>query len=780
MRLYIYVKGMWARLTGFIIRNRVWFIAIIVAITAVMGYKAREVSLDYNFPQVIPVTDPDYQYYQEFKKQFGEDGDLVIIGFQNKDVFKKDIFNAWLQLSKDLKQLTGVKTVASVANLVSLQKDTAKHAFTIKPFVTAPLQTQEQADSIKEAFLNMPFYRGLFYNDSTGATLMAIKLEVKTLKSKNRFALVDSIEALGDKFSEEQKIDIHYSGLPYIRTIFATKIQEELNFFLILSVAVTSVILLVFFRSVYNVVFPLTLISVVIIWTMGFIVLMGYKLTLLTGLIPPLIVIVAVPNFIYFLNRYHTEFKKYGNKFVAIIRMMQNIARVIFLNNVTTAIGFGVLFFVDSPVMKEFGVVAFFMITVAYFATIVLMPIIFSYLPEPSVKQTKYLENRFMTRFVNWVNWVVHERRKALYLTASIIAVIAAFGLTKLHAIGYVMDDIPEDDMLSKDLAFFEHNFKGLMPFEITIDTKQKNGLLNTATLAKIEQLQDSIEALPEFSSSMSVVNVGKYAKQAFYNGSPSRYSLPSMRELSFMRGYLKGLDMNKGGNLNLSIVDSNFQTARISAKMADAGSVRLTEIKDKLDKDIDTIFQGDDISHKFTGFSLVFLKGSDYLISGLGSSLVSAILMIIAVIAMLFPSVRLVIITLIPNILAILITAGIMGYFNIPLKPSTVLVFSIAFGIAVDASFHFLVTYRQDLMLHNWDISKTITYALNQTGASIIYTSMVLFFGFGIFCFSSFGSTIALGALTSITILCAMFTNIIMIPALLINFDKKSKKINI
>jgi predicted RND superfamily exporter protein len=609
---------------------------------------------------------------------------------------------------------------------------------------------------------------------------MAVKLNVKTLKSKKRFSLVDSVQEISGIFAKENDITLHYSGLPYIRTIFATKIQQELNFFLILSVVVTSIILLAFFKSIYNVIFPLAIIAIVIIWTMGFIVLLDFKLTLLTGLIPPLIVIVAVPNFIYFLNRYHTEYKKYGNKFVAIIRMVQNIARVIFLNNVTTAIGFGVLFFVNSPVMKEFGVVAFLMITSTYVTTLILMPIIFSYLPEPSTKQTKYLDNRLMTRFLKWVNWMVHERRKVLYSAAAGIAIVAGIGLTKLHAIGYVMDDIPKDDLLSKDLAFFEDNFKGLMPFEIIIDTKRKNGLLSTRILSKIEQLQDTLNVIPEFSRSVSIVNVAKYARQAFYNGSESRYSLPSMRELTFMRTYLKGVQMGKGGNLNLSIVDSNFETARVSAKMADAGSVRLNQIKTKLSKDIPEIFEGDDIDFKFTGFSLVFLKGSDYLISGLVSSLISAILLIIVVITILFPSARLVVITLIPNILAILITAGIMGYFNIPLKPSTVLVFSIAFGIAVDASFHFLVTYRQDLMLHNWDISKTITYALNQTGASIIYTSLVLFFGFGIFCFSTFGSTISLGALTSITILCAMFTNIIMIPALLISFDKKSKKITL
>jgi hypothetical protein len=771
---------MWSKITGFIIRNRFACLVVVLVLSGIMGYIGREVKLSYDFPKIIPQSDSDYVYYQRFKKVFGEDNDLMIAGFNNQDVFQKDILNDWYRLGFELRKIKGVNSVGSVATLANLKKDTASRRFIVRPFMQKEVSSQEEADSLKDKLLHLPFYKGLFYEDSTHSTLMAVQLNPQMLVSKDRIYLIDSMEQAVSRFAKRHSIEVHYSGMPYIRTIFTQKMQREINFFLILSIAVTALVLLIFFRSIYAVVFPIGLFGVVIAWTLGIIVLFGYKLTLLTGLIPPLIAIIAVPNFIYFLTRYHTEYKKYNNKYVAIIRMVQNIARVVFLNNTTTAIGFGVLYFVDSPMLKEFGVVAFLMIVTTYFATLILMPIIFSYLPAPSPRQVHYLNNPFMSRFMHFVDWLVHKKRQTLYAVTVIIAGIAIFGLTKLHAVGYIMDDIPEEDRLSKDLAFFENNFKGIMPLDIIIDTKKKNGLLDTDYLSRIEQLQDTLEAMPAFASTLSVADVAKYANQAFYNGMESRYRIPTKREKVFLYSYLMGMRKGNNNAVNAKLWDTAFQQARISTRMADVGSRELKKIIQKLDSTIPKIFEGMEVGYRFTGFSLIFLKGNGYLIKNLISSIIMAIALIIVVIAFLFPSFRLVVITLVPNILALLITAGIMGYFGVPLKPSTVLVFSIAFGIAVDASFHFLVTYRQDLKLHNWDISKTVTIALRQTGFGVIYTSLVLFFGFGIFCFSNFGSTISLGALTSITLLCAMFTNIILIPALLISFDKKGNRLKL
>ncbi|MDQ3072100.1 MAG: MMPL family transporter [Bacteroidota bacterium] len=767
---------MWFKVANFIVRQRIPFLIAIAAITVFFGFFAKDVSLSFNSPQVIPLSDPDYEAYREFKKEFGEDGDLLIIGIQPNNVFRKDIYNAWAALTDKITTVGGVRGVNSITNIQTLEKDTANTSFVRKRFFSGNLQSSRQADSLRLAMLDLPFYHNLFYNDTTQATFMAVRIEQEVLSTSRRVNVIDSVRLYTEAFSKKHDLGLHYSGLPYIRTTFAQKIQKELNLFLLLSVAITSVILLIFFRDIYAVIFPLILIGIIVVWTLGIIVILGYQLTILTGLVPPLIVIIAVPNFIYFLNRYHTEYRKHANKLMAINRMVQHIAMVVLLNNVTTAIGFGVLYFVDSPILKEFGVVAFIVVIAIYCATLVLMPIVFSFLPTPSVKQTTYLDNRWMNKYLDKINYIVQNKRPLVYITSVVIAGISVFGMLNLKAVGYILDDVPAHDKLYKDAMFFEKNFKGIMPFEITIDTRQQDGLKNVNIIKRIADLQDSIEARPEFGTTLSIADFVKFAKQAYYNGSPSKFTMPT-RDFGDMglQAYLSNMQNSPDRAMSLSLVDTGYRKARVSAKMADIGSVRLAVVMTELDTLTQSMFPDAEIG--FTGYSRVFLKGNGYLLDSLISSLTAAILLIIILIIFMFRSFRLSMIVLIPNLLALLITGGIMGFFDIHLKPSTILVFSIAFGIAVDASFHFLARYRQDLKLHNWDIQHTVRISLEQTGFSVIFTSIVLIFGFGIFCFSDFGSTISLGALTAITVFSAMFTNIILIPALLLSFDRKKPR---
>jgi predicted RND superfamily exporter protein len=766
---------MWNNISGFLIRQRIAIIVVMGIITAFMAYEATKVELSYEFPQIVPQSDPDYVFYRNFKDSFGEDGNIITVGFSEKDVFTLDVLNDWCKLARDLDSVPGVDTVVSIASLPWVEKNTEEKRFVMRPLISHLPRTQTQADSIKKELLNLPFYKHLLYNEKTHATLLAIRVKQKTLVSKDRVALINNTRRLGDSFAVRHGLTAHYSGLPYIRTIFAQKIQKELNLFLALSVIVTALILLVFFRSIYNVIFPLIIIIVILIWTLGIIVLYGYKITLLSALIPPLVVIIGIPNFIYFLNNYHQEYKKNRKKILAITRMVNNIAQVVFLNNTTTAIGFGVLFFVDSPILNEFGTIAFTMIVLTYVITLMLMPAVFSMLPDPKTRHLHYLENPIMRRFLNVINALAQNNRKKVYAISTLLLIVSLFGMTKLKDLGYVLDDVPKGDKLYQDLAFFQDNFKGIMPFEMIVNTKKKNGLLNLKRLEQIEQLEDTIKNIPEFSDvPLSIVDVVKFARQSFYFGDSSKYGLLSPREEIFMLPYIKR--MNTRSNIGSSLMDKNMQVARISAKLADVGTVRLDQIVKKLNSDAVKIFPGKDVDFKITGYSFIFMKGNKYLLANLIWSLALAIGLIIVVIVILFRSARLVLIALIPNFLALIITGGIMGFFGIHLKPSTVLVFSIAFGIAIDASFHFLVRYRQDLKRNNWDISTTVSESLHRTGFSVVYTSLVLFFGFGIFCFSNFGSTVALGALTAITLLCAMFTNIILIPALLLSFDKTKK----
>jgi len=533
---------------------------------------------------------------------------------------------------------------------------------------------------------------------------------------------------------------------------------------------------LIFFRSLYAVIFPLTVIVIVIITSFGTIELLDYRITTLTGLIPPLITIIGVPNFIYFLNKYHNEYHKHGHKMLAITRMVQKLGVVIFLTNVTTAIGFGVLYFTDSPILKEFGLVTSINVLATFVVSLIVIPVIFSLLPSPSRSQTKYLQNPLMKATINRISQLVSHYRPVVYVSFILIGIAAMIGITQLNAVGYILDDLPEKNKISRHLQFFEDHFNGVLPFEVTVNTGQPKGLTDLRNLEKINQLQDSIENYPEFAKTLSMVDFVKFAKQAYYNGNPNKFELPSRRERSFMSPYLNTI--NDSAGLAMKMVDSNRQIARISTKIEDAGSVVLRKRVNQLQQAADSIFTQDATKVNFTGQSLIFLKSNQYLIKSLIYSLSLAFILISIIMGLLFVKVRMIIISLIPNFIPLLLTAGIMGFAGIPLKPSTVLVFSIAFGISVDDALHFLVKYRQELKNHNWNIQKTVDVSLRETGVSMIYTSLVLFFGFTIFLFSSFGGTTYLGLLTSITLLIAMVTNLVLLPSLIRSFDRKRSSI--
>jgi predicted RND superfamily exporter protein len=303
------------------------------------------------------------------------------------------------------------------------------------------------------------------------------------------------------------------------------------------------------------------------------------------------------------------------------------------------------------------------------------------------------------------------------------------------------------------------------------IDTKRKKGVMKLSTLKRMNEIEAFIEETPELSKPISVVSLVKYSKQAYYNGNPKYYQLPTSQESSFILSYAKN-STSKVDLLN-NFVDSTGQYARITTFMKDVGTDKMQRIEENLLEKIHKVFPKERYNAVVTGKALVFQKGTKYLVKNLAISLSLAILLISLFMAYMFRSTRMIIVSLIPNLIPLLITAGLMGYIGVPIKPSTILVFSIAFGISVDDTIHFLAKYRQELQANKWKIKPSVYGALRETGVSMFYTSIVLFFGFSVFTISSYGGTVALGALVSATLLFAMLSNLLLLPSLLLSLER-------
>ena len=768
---------MWGHIALFIIKFRRILLILIGVATLGMAYVARNVEMTYDFAQVVSPEDPDMVYFQQFKKTFGEDGNILAIGMQDSSVYKLKNFGLYDQLANDLVKVPGVSGVLGLPKLIQIEKDTVNNRFVTAPVFKRVPTSQAQLDSLLGVVSNIEFYKGQVIAPRTGATLLAVTLDPKWLNSDKRKEVMGSILNLSEKFEQASGIKLHYAGLPYVRSTMTSKVSAEMKFFALLMVGVMAVILYIFFRTWSAVVVPLLVVIIVMIWCIASIVLLGFKINLLTGLIPSILVVISVPNCTYLLSRYHYDYRKSGNQILAMTRVIRKIGLITLVNNTTTAIGFFVFTFTDIAILYQFGLVATINIFVAFAISFIMIPAVFTYLPGPTEKQLEHLDSKGLVGIIHFLDFVVLRRRKAIFITAAVLVGLAAIGISRIEAVSYMVDDLPKKSSVNADLDFFEARFGGVMPLEFVVDTKKPKGLLKLPNLQKIDQFDKFLQAQPELSTPLSMVTFLKAAKEAFYNGNPDYYKLPDNDDKNFILSYLansQGQGGNSTGKLLKTFTDSTQQRARISVKIADIGSHNLdTLVNKRIDPAIKRIFAGTDMAVRRTGTTVIFTKGNEYVIGTLGESLAWAFGLVAVVVLLLFHSVRTIFYALIPNILTLTLTAGVMGYFGIALKPSTALIYVIALGIDGDNSIHLLAKFRQEMAITGKSVSEAITNTLSEAGSSMIYTSIVLFIGFSIFGFSEFGGTKALGILMGTSLLVTNFSNLVFLPALLVAFER-------
>jgi len=778
---------MWSRLATFILRGRLPILLVLAAITAGMAMRIDELGIRYKFGGLLPDDDPALVAYNDFLDEFGEEGNVVALGIQDGRLDSLEVFRAWWDLDSVLRSIRVpvdslrpdgtrwdthvVDSVFGFRTAVELVRVDDPKSFAVEPVFKSRPESQAALDSVLLRLRSLPFYEGFLHTES-GATIQMIYVNAPLFNSENRGRSVELLVEEVERFEAQTGVDVHVSGLPYIRTEVTTKIKRELGLFIALAAIVTALLLLLFFRNVVVMTVCMLVVGTGVVWSLGSIVLFGYQLTALMGLIPPLMIVIGVPNCIYLLNKYHAEYKRHGNKGLALTRMVRKVGNATFMTNATTALGFAAFMFTTSDVLQQFGVIASVNILAMFCISLLIIPAVFSWLPPPRSRHVRHLDRRWVSLVVQRLERAVSHHRRAVYITTVAVLILGGFGISQIKVTGNVAGDLPQEDAILTDLHWFEDRFGGVMPFEVMIETDKPGQVTQLAFLKKVEQLQGVLAEEPQLSRSMSIVDGLKLAKQGFFRGNPSRYALPTRREQSFMGPYLSGTSgtgIDGGGRF----VDEAKTITRVTAQVADIGTREMGELTERLQARIDSIFPPEKHNVTLTGTSVVFVEGTTYLVKNLLISLALAVLVIATVMSILFRSARMVAISLLPNLVPLIFTAAAMGYFDIALKPSTLLVFSIAFGISVDDTIHLLAKYRQELDLHGWNMREAVLLAVRETGVSMMYTSIVLFFGFLMFFASDFEGTRALGILVSTTLLVAMLTNLVLLPSMLLGFER-------
>ncbi len=766
-------QGFWARVARIILRNRILILLLIAAITVFMAMQWENMRFSNSQANLLPDDHPINLEYQNFLNQFGEEGNTVIFAIGDSALYSPSNFNRWNKFSKQLGAFPEVDFVLSTDNLQELIRDKEKQEFVLEPLIKSEIKTQKDVDTLASHLFNdLPFYDNLIYNKEsrTIRTVMYLDKDIVNTSVRKDFILKD-LTNLVNNFEEETGMDVRVSGMPYIRTMNSQNIIDEIGKFILAALGVTSLIFFFFFRSFRATLISMFIVIIGVMWAFGVLGLLQYEITVLTALIPPLIIVIGIPNCIFLINKYQQEVKKHGNQALSLQRVISKIGNATLMTNMTTASGFATFIVTDSKLLKEFGIVASINIIGIFILSLLIIPIVYSFMTLPKTKHLKHLNKKWIDAFVNWMVQIVREKRISVYVISIVLLVVSIIGIYQIEISGSPIEDMPKKADFFSDIRFFENEFDGIMPVEIVVDTKKPKGVMKPATLKRMDRLTTVIDEIPELSKPISVVNLVKYSKQAFYSGIPKYYQLPTTQENNFIMDVARKSSDN--GNLLKSFVDSTGQTARLTTFMKDVKTERMEDIETRLYEHIAKIFPSERYSVYMTGSALLFLKGTKYLVKNLVISLTFAIFLIALFMAFLFRSFRMIVISLIPNLLPLVITAGVMGFVGVPIKPSTILVFSIAFGISVDDTIHFLAKYRQELTANRWQIKKSVYAALRETGVSMFYTSIVLFFGFSVFVISNFGGTVALGALVSATLMFAMLANLILLPSLLLSLER-------
>jgi predicted RND superfamily exporter protein len=768
--------GFWEFIARIILRNRILLLSGIVLATVLLALQWKNVKFTQTEANLIPADDKVNVDYNYFLKNFGEEGNLIVVATKDERLFTPKVFKAWSELMIKIKNDKEVSLVISVDNLQELVKNDSLQSFELKPFVNPKkINDQNYLNQLKsDFFTKFPFYQGLLFNQKTHAVRSAIYIDKTIVNTKVRKEyIIKKLIPEIDKFYKETGIKPHVSGMPYIRTLNAKTIIDEIGIFIAAALLITSLIFFYFFRS-----FRATLVSMIVViigvmWSFGIMGGMGYEITVLTALVPTLVIVIGIPNCIFFINKYHQEYHKHSNKAKALQRVITKTGTATLMTNITTAVGFATFIVTNNDLLQEFGVVTTINILTIYLLSLLIIPIFFSYIPPPNSRHLGHLERKSLTFFFDWIINTVKHNRFGIYVTSVVLLVFGIIGIYEIKISGSILEDMPKKTAFFDDIRFFEKEFDGVMPLEIMIDTKKKNGAMKLTNLKRMEELEETIIEIPELSKPLSIVNLAKSFTQAYYNGNPEFYALPSSQEETFLIPYVKN-SLKKGKDNQLkSYISTDGSIARMTTFIKDENGEKMEEIEAQIRKKVNKLFPSPKYEVIITGKASVFQKGTKYLLDNLLSSLLFAFLLTGGLVAVMFRSFKMVLVSIIPNLLPLLMTAGLMGFLGIPLKPSTLLVFGIAFGLSVDDTLRFLAQYRLELARNDWKIKKSVFATFNDAGISMFYTSIVLFFGFSVFMLSSFGGTVALGGLVSITLCFGMLSNLVLLPALVLTLNK-------
>ena len=738
-----------------------------VAFTTLFALQLRETRFDYDFEKFFPIDDPETTFFFEHRTKFESDNDFLLIAIERKDgIFDLPFLQKVDRYVDELSHLDMVTSVTSITRQPQVFLLPTGTAVT-KPYIHLDTN-QLKKDSI--AIYNSKELINTLVSDDAKSLCLFIKHEEYISKKKSD-KLIKSIYKTTEKFD----FDKHFIAG---RTVGQNFYIEKMNYEMLLYVGLSAILIVLFlfiaFRSAWGILIPQVILLGTLVWIVGLMGLFNQPINIILTTLPSVMFVVAMSDVIHLVSRYLDALRVEADKLDAIIVAIREVGMSTFLTSLTTAIGFFSLYFVNVEPIRVYGIVLGVGVLIAFFLTIVTLPVLFYLFPGPKYI-IKKKEAHFWAKYLQKWFIIVLKRRKIVLISAFVVILMSLIGLFKIEANNYLMDDMRADEPMKQDFNYLDEHYGGIRPLEMSVILKDstksfwdKDILMELDKVERFLENEYGAEVKQSLSQTVKVMNRSSHA------GLPDYYEVPTSQRT--INSFKKKLKFVEQGKLYHSLIDSNEVVTRISGGIGDVGNTVMQKKNKALKTFLDQLESKDYLEFKLTGTSHLLDKNMSYLASSLVKGLLVSIGIVAFIMGILYRSFSMLVISIIPNMIPLIIVAGIMGYFGITLKTSTAIIFTIAFGIAVDDTIHFLGKFKHELMK-----GRSKMYALKRsyltTGKAMIITSLILCSGFLLLMISTFLGTFYMGMLLSLTLFFALLLDLTLLPVLLLLFYHPKKK---
>lgn len=731
--------------------------AILILLVVISGAFITKISFDFDFESFFPVGHPEREVFAEFNERFAYDNDFLLLVFKNESgIFNKEFLTRVEQIGASIDSLADTEALLSPVNL-TLPVKTSLGLSGIR--ILHPESDQRlQKDSLR-----------LVSNGTFEKNLFALQENSLIIRIKHRH--FEDFQVSEDYISQVEKIilaggitDYYLAGRTSVQSEFIDLIQTDFGVFIVIAFLIIILFLKIQYGSWPAVFIPLLLIAATIITTLGIMTALGYSLNILTVLIPTIISFVAISDVIHFYTKYQVSLLEGHSKKETLLRTVKEIGLATFLTSVTTGIGFISLVSIKVLPVQLLGIFTAAGVFIAFVYTFILLPYFSGSLVVRDSQKTV-----FWQKFAMWCYRFSVGNQKLILLLSTLLLITGIFGATQIRIDAYLLDDLPDDSFSRKSFATIDKNFGGTKPWNLYFYTKDSSSIYDQGVLEEVSRIRKYLADVYGLTNITSPADRVSLLRQSYQGGLAAEFHLPAdATELEQLLKYNQYLTRRK-----IEIIeDKTVSYGKISGFIPEWGSLRTAEKDRELIRYLESM-ASEKVTYRITGTTYLIDRSHEYLSVNLFWGLLFAFVAVAIISVLLFRSFSMLIISLIPNVLPVLLTAAVIGFFDIPIKLTTSIIFAVSFGIAVDDTIHFISKFRIEKAKHSTPVAVRNTF--KTAGMAIIKTTILLCLGFGVFCFSSFGASFFTGFFIVLSLLFALITDLFLLPVLILKFYRDS-----